>query len=424
MLPCHIGCASLAGFVVMLRAAERLQVEEPQVGRPAAAIALPVAEVLRHRHVDELRCRPARRRRTRRRDRQLLGQPAVEADEVELAVALAAALASRGEQHPRAVRVPADDAIGHRMMRQAHGSPPLLGDDVDVDVAVVGGAVGDLRPVGRKARERLLAWRRGQAKRRSPFLADQPDVAGIDERDLRLRDRGIAEHPRIDLRGRRRGGEKNEEQTKEQKDWPADHGNSRKTGTLIVMRRQAESAATVTKRVTKTRIRNVREDIVRGGGLVVTVFYALAIVWIYARQPETFAEVSGGLASAIGAYRIDEQSFADGLDVLSKGSVRRPLEPLSHAPTRPNAMRGRSFTLPTATTAKDGTGMYSDDQLYGEGLKVIDKAIALAPDGRLVVDDLELLDAQRRRIAGRSSTAGLKRDASDLNPLRVFGTRK
>ena len=57
------------------------------------------------------------------------------------------------------------------------------------------------------------------------------------------------------------------------------------------------------------------------------------------------------------------------------------------------------------------------------GLERVDRAIALAPNGRLIVEDPEngihSADELRAELA-----AGLRTDASDLNPLRVFRTRK
>ena len=37
-------------------------------------------------------------------------------------------------------------------------------------------------------------------------------------------------------------------------------------------------------------------------GLAGTVLYGAAIVWMYAAQPQTMAEVTGGFTSTIGAY--------------------------------------------------------------------------------------------------------------------------
>ena len=48
-------------------------------------------------------------------------------------------------------------------------------------------------------------------------------------------------------------------------------------------------------------------------GLAVSLAYAGAIGWVYLHQPQTIAEVRGGLASSVGVYRPDPIAFADGL---------------------------------------------------------------------------------------------------------------
>ena len=73
---------------------------------------------------------------------------------------------------------------------------------------------------------------------------------------------------------------------------------------------------------------------------------------------------------------------------------------------------------------REGWGrLYSDDALFGKGLAAVDKAIALAPGGRLVVDDQDLLMHSADELRAELQR-GLVRDASDFNPLRVFGKRK
>ena len=53
--------------------------------------------------------------------------------------------------------------------------------------------------------------------------------------------------------------------------------------------------------------------LVRSLGLAVSAVYAAFIVWMYAAQPRTMAEVRGGVASTIGAYAIDRAVFDEGL---------------------------------------------------------------------------------------------------------------
>ena len=81
-----------------------------------------------------------------------------------------------------------------------------------------------------------------------------------------------------------------------------------------------------------------------------------------------------------------------------------------------------SFSTRASTSTRWGR-IYNDDVLFGKGLSAIDKAIALAPGGRLVVDDanLQMRSADELRA---ELQRGITRDASDFNPLRVFGTRK
>ena len=198
---------------------EGLQVEQEQIRRPAASIALPVAEVLRHGHVDELRAVRRVRAEFTVGHREFFGQTAPGANREELAETLASALTPGREEHARAVGGPADHAVRHRVMRQAHRLAALRRDDVDVRVAVVRSAVGDLRPVRREPREHFLSGRGAEADRRASRLRHQPDVARVDERDLTLRHRGIAQHACVDLRrgdrGRRENRQENHEHTQE-----------------------------------------------------------------------------------------------------------------------------------------------------------------------------------------------------------------
>ena len=62
----------------------------------------------------------------------------------------------------------------------------------------------------------------------------------------------------------------------------------------------------------------MREEVVRGGGLAVSIACAAFIVWTYVQQPQTVSQITGGLTSSVGVYRVDEQAFADGLGFFRK----------------------------------------------------------------------------------------------------------
>jgi tetratricopeptide (TPR) repeat protein len=166
----------------------------------------------------------------------------------------------------------------------------------------------------------------------------------------------------------------------------------------------------------------VREQIVRTAGLVLAIIYASAIGWTYLRQPQTMAQVTGGLAAGIGAYRIDEQAFNDGLTFFRNDQFVEARAAFARAD--PAEQDARSQFYIAYSYYRQGWGrVYSDDALFAEGLKHADQAIALAPSGRLVVDDTNLHMRSADELRAELQ-AGLRRDASDFNPLRLLRERK
>jgi hypothetical protein len=166
----------------------------------------------------------------------------------------------------------------------------------------------------------------------------------------------------------------------------------------------------------------MREPVIRGAGLVTSLAYAAMVAWLYATQPQTVAQVSGGFASIVGVYKVDPQALADGLRFFRLDQfveARAALLRADPAERDPHAQ----FYIAYAYYRQGWGRFYNDDVLFGKGLVAIDKAIALAPGGRLVVDDpgLQMHSADELRA---ELQRGLTRDASDFNPMRVFRNRK
>lgn len=67
--------------------------------------------------------------------------------------------------------------------------------------------------------------------------------------------------------------------------------------------------------------------------------------------------------------------------------------------------------------------LYQDDALFAQGLETLTRAMARAPRGRIVVDD-ENLGMRSADELKAELEAGLRRDASDFNPLQIFRQRK
>jgi tetratricopeptide (TPR) repeat protein len=166
----------------------------------------------------------------------------------------------------------------------------------------------------------------------------------------------------------------------------------------------------------------MRDQSVRVLGLVLAVSYATFIVWLYVTQPQTIAEVTGGLSSSVGAYRIDQQAFDHGLALFRQEQYDASRAAFDRAD--PARQDPRTQFYVAYSYYRSGWGrFYSDDEQFKLGLERIDKAIALAPNSRLIVEDPEnfihTADELRAELA-----AGLRAEASDFNPLRVFRTRK
>ena len=167
---------------------------------------------------------------------------------------------------------------------------------------------------------------------------------------------------------------------------------------------------------------SLRDSVVRAAGLAGTVLYGAAIVWMYAAQPQTVAEVTGSLTSTIGAYRIDQQAFDDGLAFFKRDQFDEARAALSRAD--PAGRDAPTQFYIAYTYYRQGWGrLYSDDALFKKGLEAVDRAIALAPDHRLVVDDpdvgIHTADELRAELQ-----RGLISDASDFNPLRLIRPRR
>lgn len=161
---------------------------------------------------------------------------------------------------------------------------------------------------------------------------------------------------------------------------------------------------------------------VRIAGLAMSAGYAAAIIWLYAAQPQTVSEAAGGLAAGIGAYRIDQQAMLDGVSFFHRDrfpEARAALERADPARRDPRVQFYIAYSY-----YRQGWGrLYSDDELFARGIEAVDRAIAAAPGGRVIVEDpgIEMHSADELKA---ELTRGVTREPSDFNPLKVFGHRK
>jgi len=159
----------------------------------------------------------------------------------------------------------------------------------------------------------------------------------------------------------------------------------------------------------------------RALGLVVSALYGAFIVWLYAAQPRTLVEVRGGVAAGVGVYTVDRASFEEGLRFFRGDRFVEARAALARAdPAQRDA--ATQFYIAYSFLRQGWGRFYHEDALFREGRAALARAVKASPTGAVRVDDAGLalktsdeLDAEFGR--------GLTRDASDLNPLKVWSTR-
>jgi hypothetical protein len=162
--------------------------------------------------------------------------------------------------------------------------------------------------------------------------------------------------------------------------------------------------------------------LVRLGGLLFSAAYAAFIVLVYVRQPRTVQQLTGGMAASIGAYQVDRVNFQEGLRFFRSEQFVEARSAFERAdPARLDATT--QFYIAYSFYRQGWGRVYKDDVLYGKGLEAVDRAIAQAPGGRLIVSDASLgmhsADELRAELQ-----RGLVREVTDLNPMKVFESRK
>jgi hypothetical protein len=160
----------------------------------------------------------------------------------------------------------------------------------------------------------------------------------------------------------------------------------------------------------------MRDSIVRATGLMFVVCSFTGIAWLYLHQPQTLAEATGALSARVGGYRIDEQAFADGLRFFHGDEF--PAARLAFERADPARQDPRTQFYIAYSYYREGWGrLYVDKELFARGLDAVNRGIAAAPNGRIIVDDSNVQMHSADELKAELQ-AGL--DAStELNPFTI-----
>jgi len=174
--------------------------------------------------------------------------------------------------------------------------------------------------------------------------------------------------------------------------------------------------------VASTKMPAMRDSTARAIGLALAAVYAASIAWLYVREPQTVAEMTGALSASVGAYRIDARAFDDGLQFFRAGQFDAAR--IAFARADPARQDARTQFYVAYSFYRQGWGrVYNDADLFAQGVAAIDRAVAVAPGGRIVVDDPDLKMHSADELKAELQS-GSQHDASDLNPMKLFRQRK
>ena len=158
------------------------------------------------------------------------------------------------------------------------------------------------------------------------------------------------------------------------------------------------------------------------GGIIWTLIYAGIIVWIYATEPRSFKEVATNSQVAAGVYEINQEKFNNALTLFRREQFRAARDEWSGADPAQKDPRTQ-FYIAYACYREGWGRVYYDDALFKQGLEAANRAIALAPNGTLVVDDPNLQMHSAAELKAELEQ-GTETGWKDVNPLKLFRQRK
>ena len=157
-------------------------------------------------------------------------------------------------------------------------------------------------------------------------------------------------------------------------------------------------------------------------GLVLSIAYAVFIIWIYATEPRSLREVATSAQVSTGTYQIDQAKFDLAHSLFLRDQFRAARDEWQRADPAQGDARTQFYIA--YSFYREGWGrVYSDQQLFKQGLEAVNRAIALASASPLTVDDPNLRMHSAAELKAELEQ-GTERSWSDVNPLKVLRTRK
>jgi tetratricopeptide (TPR) repeat protein len=160
--------------------------------------------------------------------------------------------------------------------------------------------------------------------------------------------------------------------------------------------------------------------IIQISGVILTVSYAVFIVWLYASQPQSISEIPTKATVSVGAYEVDQAKFNEALKLFRAENYRAAREIFGQAD--PEKRDAKTQFYIAYSFYREGWGrVYNDDALYKQGLETANSVIALDPNFKSDDSDLKIKTAVELKTELQE---GLETTIDDLNPLNLTRERK
>lgn len=152
-------------------------------------------------------------------------------------------------------------------------------------------------------------------------------------------------------------------------------------------------------------------------GAILSIIYAVFIVWLYALEPKTISEVATKATVTIGTYEIDKAKFDEGLRLFRAENFPAARDFFNQAD--PEKRDAKTQFYIAYSFYRQGFGKtYNDDALFKQGLEQLNRV-----DPNFKSDDPDLKMKTSAELKNEF-TEGLQFTMDDLNPLKVLRERK
>jgi tetratricopeptide (TPR) repeat protein len=163
--------------------------------------------------------------------------------------------------------------------------------------------------------------------------------------------------------------------------------------------------------------------IVQSIGIAATLLYGAFVVWLYATQPKSIAELQTAAAVQANVYQVDPARFDEAMRAFRAGQYRIAVEHFERAdPARRDPKT--QFLIAYSHYALGRGQVYDDDEQFRAALEAVDRCLAAAPNNVYTIDEpgltLDYTSADRLRQRLRE---GLEITPGDLNPFRREGAQ-